>query len=176
MPTDSSTNLIFVDAHLSKSTLVVSGEVSRATMDLIEELRHVVCFSNEAPGEVIFESKIDHPPVPDVAVELKGLEIQRLNRCHEDALFLFTDSFFLVPKTPRYGRFLLKLRKQRALTARRILLAIRVCRVATVASLQLCAQPVSVITHALRSLSFQHLYQLCFVQNVDPKSLGFAQL
>jgi hypothetical protein len=138
---------------------VVSCEVSRATKSLIEELRHVVCFFNETPGEVIFESKINHPPVPDVAVELKGLEIQRLNRCHEDALFLFTDSFFLIPKTPRYylGRFLLKLRKQRALTARRILLVIRVCRVATVASLQLCAQPVSVITHALRSLSFQHL-------------------
>ena len=35
----------------------------------------VVCFFNETPGEVIFESKINHPPVPDVAVELKGLEI-----------------------------------------------------------------------------------------------------
>src|ERR1700733_13423017 len=112
MPTDSSANLIFVDAHLLKSILVVSGELSGAAEKLMEELRYAVCFFNEMPGEIIFESEIDDPPVPDVAVELKGLEIQRLNRCHQNALFFFTDSFFLVSKTRRHnlGRFLLEFR------------------------------------------------------------------
>src|SRR5882672_11094966 len=79
---DSRAGTILINPNLSKGVLLTAGEVCSPAKKIVEKRGHIICFFDRPTAEVILQSKIDHPPIPKVAVKFKRLqsEFRKLRR------------------------------------------------------------------------------------------------
>lgn len=103
MPSDSGASGVFTDTHLSKDFLFTPREACSSAQEIVEKRRDVIRFLNRPMSEVIFESKIDHPPIAQVSMKFKGLQVELFQVRGQHHLLLFTKKLVLIPKTPRFN-------------------------------------------------------------------------
>src|ERR1700733_3212872 len=101
MPPDSCARAVLVDSHLPEGIRIKTGKFRNPHQKIVEKRRDRTCLLDSTTAVVIFQAKANHPAISKMALELKGLQVQLLERRDKGSFLFFSHDVLSIVETTR---------------------------------------------------------------------------